>query len=63
MRVYNQALSTLMASDDKAAFYGTIRAASFEYRGIERRKQERRSGPDRRTRAHYWSDYSDTPVD
>jgi CRP-like cAMP-binding protein len=56
MRIYNQALSKLIASDDKASFYGTIRAASFEYRGIERRKQERRGQPDRRQKAHYWSD-------
>ena len=60
LRVYNLALSRLIANDDKAAFYGTIRAASFEYRGIERRKLERRSSPDRRTKAHYWSDYSDS---
>jgi CRP-like cAMP-binding protein len=63
MRVYNLALSTLIASDNKAAFYGTLRAASFEYRGIERRKRDRRLSPDRRTRAHYWSDCSDVSTD
>ena len=57
MRIYNQALSKLISNDDKAAFYGAIRAASFEYRGIERRKQERRHHQDRREKAHYWNDY------
>jgi CRP-like cAMP-binding protein len=56
MRIYNQALSKLIASEDKALFYGTIRAASFEYRGIERRKQDRRGQQDRRRKAHFWSD-------
>lgn len=59
MRIYNQALSKLIANDDKAAFYGTIRAASFEYRGIERRKQERRLSIERRKKDHYWSDYTE----
>ncbi|KPJ96523.1 MAG: hypothetical protein AMJ53_00610 [Gammaproteobacteria bacterium SG8_11] len=56
-RIYNQALSKLIASEDQTAFYGTIRAASFEYRGIERRKQDRRSTAERRKKDHYWSDY------
>lgn len=56
MRIYNKALSKLIASEDKTLFYGTIRAASFEYRGIERRKQDRRQQQDRRQKAHYWSD-------
>ena len=56
MRIYNQALSKLIASEDKASFYGTIRAASFEYRGIERRKQERRGQPERRQKTYFWSD-------
>jgi hypothetical protein len=55
MRIYNQALSKLITSDDKAAFYGAIRAASFEYRGIERRKQERRCQHERRQKAYFWS--------
>ena len=59
MRIYNQALSALVASDDTALFYGAIRAASFEYRGIERRKQDRRLRQDRRRKAHFWSDYSE----
>jgi CRP-like cAMP-binding protein len=56
MRIYNQALSKLIASEDKAQFYGTIRAASFEYRGIERRKQDRRHQQDRRQKSHFWSE-------
>lgn len=48
MCIYNQALSKLIINEDKTAFYGVIRAASFEYRGIERRKQERRYQSDRR---------------
>jgi len=59
MRIYNQALSKLITSEDKALFYGTIRAASFEYRGIERRKQDRRQQSDRRHRAYFWSDTQD----
>ncbi len=60
MRIYNQALSKLIASEDNAAFYGTIRAASFEYRGIERRKEDRRSSAERRKKDHYWSDFTDS---
>jgi CRP-like cAMP-binding protein len=56
MRIYNKALSKLIANEDKALFYGTIRAASFEYRGIERRKQDRRHQQDRRQKAYFWSD-------
>ena len=48
LRVYNRALSHMMAHREHAGFFGALRAASYEYRGIERRKTERRSESDRR---------------
>jgi CRP/FNR family cyclic AMP-dependent transcriptional regulator len=59
MRIYNQALSKLITSEDSTAFYGIIRAASFEYRGIERRREERRSSGERRKKDDFWSDYTE----
>lgn len=56
MRIYNRALSKLVSGEGETSFYGTIRAASFEYRGIERRKQDRRGRQDRRQKEHFWSD-------
>lgn len=47
-RVYNQALSKIITTGDHSSFYGALMAASYEYRGIERRKQERRISTDRR---------------
>lgn len=59
MRVYNKAMRQLIANDDKAGFYGTLKAASFEYRGIERRKLERRISVERRKKASYWDEVAE----
>lgn len=58
LRIYNQALCQLVSDEDESTFYGTLRAASFEYRGIERRQQERRRQNDRRKKNYYWSESS-----
>ena len=55
MRVYYQALSKLINNDEHTSFYGAIRAASYEYRGIERRKLDRRRGLERRHKEKIWN--------
>lgn len=47
-RVYNQALNGMLNSGDHAKFYGALMAASYEYRGIERRRSDRRFLQERR---------------
>lgn len=47
-RIFNQAIQEVMRTGNKSQFYGILRAVSYEYRGPERRLEERRSRADRR---------------
>jgi CRP-like cAMP-binding protein len=47
-RVYNKALREIISNGNANKFYGILRKASYEYRGPERRLDDRRISNDRR---------------
>lgn len=47
-RIFNQAIQAVMKTGSQSQFYGILRAISYEYRGPERRMEDRRRGYERR---------------